>query len=139
MSAISGTRRAMKEMADGTVRVQIDIDPRFRNEFFNLFGQIDMPVALAPLVSDFEKSTSSSEAVLDKPKGGPLARLAGRLCQDAEFLFWADVGGEDDAAAWIRNLCGIQSRSELDHDKRAAEIFHREVRKPFLEWKEGQA
>lgn len=55
VQAISGTRRAMKEMADGTVRVQIDIDPRFRAQFFEMFGQIDMPVALAPLAADFEK------------------------------------------------------------------------------------
>lgn len=55
VQVISGTRRAMKEMADGTVRVQIDIDPRFRAAFFAAFGQIDMPVAIAPLVADFEK------------------------------------------------------------------------------------
>jgi hypothetical protein len=55
IQVISGTRRAMKEMADGTLRVQIDIDPRFRAAFFAAFGQIDMPVAIAPLVADFEK------------------------------------------------------------------------------------
>jgi hypothetical protein len=55
LQVISGTRRAMKEMADGTLRVQIDIDPRFRAAFFAAFGQIDMPVAIAPLVADFER------------------------------------------------------------------------------------
>jgi len=138
MSAISGTRRAMKEMADGTIRVQIDIDPRFRNEFFNLFGQIDMPVALAPLVSDFEKSTSSNGAVLDKPKGGPLARLAGLMCQSQEFREFHSFEDEEDAAHHIRFGCEIESRAELDHDPRAAAIFHECYRKPFLEWKEGR-
>ncbi|MBY0475435.1 MAG: hypothetical protein K2Q13_10315 [Nitrosomonas sp.] len=48
-SAVSGTRRSMKELVDGTIRVQIDIDPMYREEFFRLFGQIDMPVAIAPI------------------------------------------------------------------------------------------
>lgn len=61
IQAISGTRRAMKEMSDGTLRVQIDIDPRFRAQFFEMFGQIDMPVALAPLVADFEKREPEPE------------------------------------------------------------------------------
>ncbi|VWB07598.1 hypothetical protein [Burkholderia lata] len=58
--AISGTRRAIKEMADGTIRVQIDIDPRFRSTFWALFPNIDMPVALAPLEANFEHKPSTS-------------------------------------------------------------------------------
>ncbi|HDR9497074.1 TPA: hypothetical protein QDC06_000261 [Burkholderia cepacia] len=59
--AISGTRRAIKEMADGTIRVQIDIDPRFRSAFWTLFPNIDMPVALAPLEAAFERNQPASE------------------------------------------------------------------------------
>jgi hypothetical protein len=55
VSAISGTRRSMKELVDGTLRVQIDIDPAFRDEFLRSFSKIDMPVALAPLIADFER------------------------------------------------------------------------------------
>jgi hypothetical protein len=40
----------MKELVDGTIRVQIDIDPPQRADFLRLFPSIDMPVALAPLV-----------------------------------------------------------------------------------------
>jgi hypothetical protein len=61
VQVISGTRRAMKEMADGTLRVQIDIDPKFRSAFFAAFGKIDMPVAIAPLVADFEKREPEPE------------------------------------------------------------------------------
>lgn len=70
-------------------------------------------------------------------KGGDLAKLAGRLCEDPDFLFWADVGDSEAAAQWIRNLCGVSSRAMLDHDLRAAAIFHQEIRKPFREWKES--
>lgn len=133
MTAISGTRRAMKEMADGTVRVQIDIDPRYRNEFFNLFGQIDMPVALAPLVSDFEKSTSDEPAIEDKPKGGDLAKLAGMFCQSVHFWEFCRCDDADEARDWILRVCGVQSRRDLDHNPTAAKIFHDRVRKPYLE------
>jgi hypothetical protein len=66
IQVISGTRRAIKEMADGTIRVQIDIDPACRSAFWSLFPSIDMPVAIAPLVADFEQREPGSE----KPKDG---------------------------------------------------------------------
>ena len=47
--AIQGTRRTAKEMADGTLRVQIDVEPRDKKAFHALFPEIDMPVAIAPL------------------------------------------------------------------------------------------
>ena len=38
------------------------------------------------------------------------------------------------AAEFVRELCEIESRSELDHDEEAAEIFHREIRGPFSKY-----
>jgi len=137
MSAISGTRRAMKEMADGTIRVQVDIDPQCRAQFLQLFPDIDMPVALAPLVADFERRQ-------ERPKGGELARLAGQLCQNPDFQNFAAIHmcGEglsraESAAEWIRLTCGIESRAELDHNAIAASKFHQLVRIPFVEYREA--
>lgn len=133
MSAISGTRRAMKEMADGTIRVQVDIDPSCRADFLRLFPNIDMPVALAPLVADFERAPAEA-----KPKGGELARLAGMFCQNADFLECFGLSGEGAAKAFIYNVCGVDSRAALDHDADAAERFHVRVRRPFVEWKQAR-
>lgn len=137
MQAISGTRRAMKEMADGTIRVQVDIDPTCRTQFLQLFPNIDMPVALAPLRADFEQPKPSNSTEL-KPKGGELARLAGQLCQNPEFLEWGDFSNESIAADWVRETCGVDSRADLDHDLEAEARFHECIRKPFVEWKEGR-
>ncbi|WP_322997933.1 hypothetical protein [Castellaniella sp.] len=136
MEAISGTRRAMKEMADGTIRVQVDIDPSCRAAFLQLFPNIDMPVALAPLRADFERSGAVPPSG-EKPKGGELARLAGQLCQNPAFQAFvpecADgLSVEENAAAWIRKVCEVSSRAELDHSVAAAFRFHERVRKPFL-------
>lgn len=137
-AAISGTRRALKELVDGTVRVQIDIDPECRKDFFKLFPEIDTRVAIAPL---------KSEGKREEPKGGELARLAGVLCSAPDFQFWIEHntpakempplfeedGPAERAAIIVRHRCGVKSRAELDHNGLAAERFHELIRKPWME------
>lgn len=153
MNAISGTRRAIKELVDGTIRVQIDVDPQHRKAFFALFPEIDSPVALAPLKPE---ATSNVIPIRDSPpehapKGGDLSKLAGMLCADTGFQKWisescpdfawptvteeAGIEGnqEELAAVMVRNWCKVKSRAELDHNPAAAKVFHEEIRKPWLE------
>ena len=133
MSAISGTRRALKELVDGTIRVQIDIDPQFKAQFHEMFPNIDMPVALAPLVSDFERKE-------EKPKGGALCKLAAMWCKDEKFWEWiferhgVQCDNEQEAASWMRDCIGITSRSEIDGE--AAASFQNLIRVPFMNWME---
>lgn len=139
LTAISGTRRAIKEMADGTIRVMVDIDPRFNAEFHRLFPQIDTPCAIAPLVNDFERIEHVED---EKPKGGALAKLAGMWCKEELFHEWLsgkpdfETFGKspDGAAEYIRAFCGVGSRAELDNDGGAAEIFQRYIRVPYMKW-----
>lgn len=94
MSAISGTRRSMKELSDGTVRVQIDIDPQFRDQFFAAFGQIDMPVALAPLAADFEQNMPETDG-----------RWVSALYKSGWWFnpkVLAALGTDDEYRAWIQ-------------------------------------
>lgn len=75
-----------------------------------------------------------------KPVGGPLARLAGMLCANPKFQEWAcgsGVKSGERAAAWVRDICGIESRADLDHNEAAAETFHKDIRLPFLAWQGG--
>lgn len=140
MKAISGTRRAMKEMADGTIRVQIDVDPKFKEEFLTLFREIDMPVALAPLVTDFERIEEKPE----RPKGGPLAKLAGMFCKDDRFHEYFSQHtnhheiSEEGAAAYIRGICRVDSRAEIDSNGEASVRFHEYIRLPYMEWLKEQ-
>lgn len=137
MSAISGTRRAFKELVDGTIRVQIDIDPRFKKEFFELFPNVDMPIAIAPLVANFERIEEE-----EKQKGGPLCRLACIWCKDEDFQEWFTmrfdfmdpVTTEEEAAEELKELLGIDSRKDLDHDAEAADRFQNMIRGPFMDW-----
>lgn len=136
MSAISGTRRAFKELVDGSIRVQIDIDPRFKKEFLQTFGAIDMPVAIAPLVADFERIEQKEQ------KGGALSRLAGMWCKDEEFREWlsdrfvfvGQIETEAEAADAIRGLLEIDSRKEIDSNPEVSEKFLNTIRAPYMEW-----
>lgn len=74
-------------------------------------------------------------------KGGALARLAGQLCTRTDFQRWVEsvaggtpcgVSGAGNAADYVRRVCGVSSRAELDHRPAAAAAFHEKVRRPFL-------
>lgn len=67
-------------------------------------------------------------------KGGQLARLAAQLCQNPEFQAFCYADGEQRARDFILEVCGVDSRAQLDHDPGAAALFHELVRKPFVEW-----
>ena len=136
MTAISATRRQMKEMADGTIRVQVDIDPAFRAAFLQAFPSIDMPIALAPLVRDFERRP---EAPKDQPKGGAGAKWLAIRC--AEESFWEFLGSiasvaprsEAEAAAVVRDYLQVASRAEVDTDPDAKARFD-ELRMRWIDW-----
>jgi hypothetical protein len=77
------------------------------------------------------------------------------FCRDKQFQDWAireaaershlafggklPGKGESMAKAFILHVCAVSSRNDLDVDAAAAQRFHELVRKPFLEWKEGQS
>lgn len=62
IAAISATRGAYRETADGSLEVKIIIDPRFKDDFHRIFKEKDMPVALAPLTPDFEQKPQTPGA-----------------------------------------------------------------------------
>lgn len=66
-------------------------------------------------------------------KGGQLARLAGQLCQRADFQPFCHAGNADEAAEVYRRTCDITGRAKLGHDSKAARTFQDRVRRPFVE------
>lgn len=79
----------------------------------------------------------------EKPKGGPLAKRAAIMCGEPGFWTFLrtqrkapGVNGKEDAAAWLRWHCDVESRALIDSDKAAAERFD-EVEKAYKLWLEG--
>ncbi|RIQ16071.1 hypothetical protein D0850_16300 [Bordetella avium] len=60
-----------------------------------------------------------------------LARLSGQLCARADFRAFCGAATADEAAAYIRRVCCIESRRELDHNPQARARFHELIRRPF--------
>lgn len=133
--AVSGTRRAIRERVDGSLVVQVEIDPRFKADFLRLFPDIDAPIALAPLVANFEQREPE-----EKPKGGALAKLAGMWSSDPEFGAFAIKMAAShnieatNSADFIRKYCGVESRALIDGDQEATEAFHR-IRGEYVKYR----
>ena len=131
MSAIEASSVRMQTMADGTLRMVVDIEPRHARDAFGLFGTPGTALALAAL------KPAQAQETAPKPAGGELAKLAGKWCNDRAFQRWSSSSSADEAAAFIRETCVIQSRAELDHDSIAAEKFHKHIRVPFHKYMLG--
>lgn len=141
MSVISATSRRCKTLADGTLQLIVEIEPRNAQDAFQLFGMPDVPMVLARLTQEAAQQSARDETIAaDKPKGGALAKLAGMWCNDPAFWEWLETDenncahGERGAALCLYDICGIKSRAELDNDPEAAEKFHKFIREPYSEW-----
>lgn len=127
---ITASTVKVSTMADDTLRLVIDIEPMHAQEAFALFGQRGSPVVIARLTNEAATQARRED---EKPKGGPLARLAGQWCADPQFQYWIGAEGAEDAAERVRMQCGIKSRAELDHNSDAASRFDWMIRKPFMQ------
>jgi len=104
------------------------------------------------LVEIADDETPVSTAATDIPdsgnpkKGGEWAKLAGMWCADPDFWTWLNYergfGGRasspDAAAIAVKELCGIASRVELDHDAAALRRFNENVRRPFMKFMQAR-
>lgn len=74
-----------------------------------------------------------------------ILQLAGSLPRDPQFRAWVEhisvppqAPTVDEAAEFIRVICGVDSRRQLATDRAAEALFHQHVRRPFLAWREKQ-
>lgn len=139
-TVIEASSVKVQTMADSTLRLVVDIEPRFAQAAFALFGMAGTPMALAAL-----KTQKAGEPPTPSPvKGGELAKLAGIWCHSKEFGRWINsdttykVENADDAASVIRDICGIESRAFLDNNDDAASVFHEYIRLPYMKWRVTQ-
>lgn len=135
---VLGTSGQMKTMADNTMRIFFDIEPRYAALAFQLFGMTGTPVAIARIMPEVAVQQSRQETIADsRPKGGELCKLAAQFCNSEQFRAWMRLKYDpmpvtaDDAATIIKKVCGITSRAYLDHDPVAAARFHEVFRNPY--------
>lgn len=71
-------------------------------------------------------------------------QLAGSLPRDPQFRAFVSQYtvppqevSVDQAAAFIREVCQVESRRQLAEDREAEKRFHQFLRKPYVAWKES--
>jgi hypothetical protein len=132
-------------LSDGSVRYTIEIEPRYAADAAKLFGMPGTGLAVAALIDGSVKNPVVKDNLTpEKPKGGELSKWAGILCNTQMFWQWLtletlplgfEITNGSEARARLIEICGIESRKELDHDKEAGRIFREEIMAPFDEWK----
>jgi hypothetical protein len=139
---IEAASAGVKDMADGSLRITFEFEPRHAAEAFALFGPRGRAVAVAALK---DGSAAVKEPEPEKPKGGEWAKLAGIWCADPDFCTWLQqnhkmgpIQTAEDASKAMRQLCGITSRVELDHDELALRRFNQTIRHPFMKWMQAR-
>lgn len=140
MSAISAAAMTVRTMADGSLRITVEVEPQDAQQAFALFGKPGAPMALAALAVGHAAVQEP-----EKPKGGERAKWAAIRCGDREFQNWLcraypteflDAPGntnQEFCASVIRQVCGVKSRAELDTDKAAGARFDELIRRPWME------
>jgi hypothetical protein len=140
MSAIEASTVRIATMADSTLRLTLDIEPRFAQSAFVLFGMAGTPVALAAL------QVATSEPALKPEKGGKLAKWCAIRCQEPEFQQWLNdefrltarlykgqfMALEEVAAEMIRSILGVESRAEIDTDPDVREAFNSLIYRRYM-------
>ncbi len=133
MSAIEASSVGVKTMADGTLRLSVDIEPRFARDAFALFGSPGTPIALAAL-----KTAAQETKTETKPprRSKPIAEWLAMRCREQAFRSWVgkhygSIVSEDLAADWCRRQCKVESRGDIDGSPEAEERFQRLIRGPW--------
>jgi hypothetical protein len=144
MTALYGTFVRLQTMADGGVRLVLDLGCSLADiAALNL-----IPGAAFGLARITGESTIApiEDQPVPKTKSGPLCRLACTLCASEDFQAYhneirlrhsgIEYGGsnEGDCKQYILGICGVYSRKELDGNPSIENRFHQKIRIPFLEW-----
>lgn len=159
MSVISAVSRKITTMADGSMRILVEVSATDALAAFELFGVPATPMALAALTQEASiASAQASTIAADKPKGGALSKWAAMRCAESDFqkfirpiydkFMGGDGSGYGDVApdndfkgdfeAYARHcilvICDIESRAELDTNNYAKVRFNTIIREPYIEW-----
>lgn len=153
MSAIEGASVACRTLADGTLRLSIDIEPAMAQAAFQLFGAPGRAVVVAALKDGLGAKTAQEapeapEAPTPSPEPekpslrtamqaqawdslGPMTKAAITLSAAPEFWQWAGVGNSVEAGEWIKRQCDVETRKDLDTYPVKAALFRMAVLQPY--------
>jgi hypothetical protein len=120
MTAIQAAAMRVRTMADGSLRIEVEVEPNDAQSAFAMFGRPGARMAIAALKDGYGAKSDKPES----EKLGPLALSAVQVCKNPVFQKWAGkYSGWEDPADCIKQMCKIGSRRELDTNPEAARLF----------------
>jgi hypothetical protein len=139
MSIIEAASIGVRTMADGTLRLTVDVEPRHAQAAFALFGAPGVPMALAALKvgAAAEAKSDEVEPADEAKRDKPIAKWLALRCKESDFRAWAVHNGgllghsEEAVAEWCRQVCEVESRGDIDGSPDAEALFHRHIRGPY--------
>jgi len=146
---IEAASAGVRDMADGSLRITLEFEPRFARDAYALFGSRGTPVAVAALKPASSKPADGTPGEgRDRPFRGPLCSWVAIRCSEPAFAAWIETAypdqwleqfmnlgdAEEAAAKVVRDLCQVVSRRDLDTDTEAAARLHARVRLPYMQW-----
>lgn len=144
MSAIQASSAGVKDMADGSLRITFEFDPRYAKDAYALFGARGTSCAIAALTQAASTQAARKETIQEpKERAGVYRIMACKFSKDVKFHEWLNTIGysgvtaEGQARAAILDICNITSRKDLDSSDEARHAFLTQVRTPFFDWREG--
>lgn len=129
-SAVRGNLGSLRVWSNGDIVVQVVFDASQKADVFQMYEQHE-PVAIARLTSG-DAGGETPPVAPERPSASPPSvrwaqkkpsQQAYIRCTQRDFQDYAGVQSEAEAVAWLYLRCGIESRSELDTNEEAQEIW----------------
>ena len=148
MSALQAASAGIKDMADGSLRISIDFEPRDAKAAFALFGARGTQLAVAALKDGSFLEQPVQPVAEPKPREqlGDACYRTVQWCNEPsfwDFLNNALFVYEDEvlfcdnpatAASVVKTICNVGSRKELDTNPEANKTWESEIRKPYRDY-----
>ena len=149
-AVIEASSAGVKDMADGSLRITFEFEPRHAAEAFALFGPRGRAVAIAAL-KDGAAKVAEPEKPKERERMGDHCYRAVMWCNDPDFQDWIQVefdkfmDGDGQGMdlipdgftpqEWARQsiltMCEASSRKDLDTNERCGTLFRRLIVTPW--------
>lgn len=139
MTALTAISAGVKDMADGSLRITFEFDPRFAPDAYALFGSRGRTVAIAALKDGVPIPVQPEP---EKEPIGALCQWCVLRCGEPQFWEFLNVTFESadevidsrDAGDLVKFLMAIDSRKELDLLPAKGAKFNSLIRHPYQKW-----
>lgn len=101
-AAILITTRTVKTLADGTLRLAVDIEPSEAGKAFELFGSPGTPAAIARLTEEAVLENQQQKTMAAFGQYAKELRLSSFFFQGNTSPVWPAIGSDCEYLAWLR-------------------------------------